>query len=541
MTAVAQGTEREDEQDCGASVALLQVGLEATDSSAGRGSKDDASARKLVAVEAKAQAGAERASLEGSKLHLKSSATDVASARFDPDLLERPCIYEWMNESNTTLAEVCSDDPMNNIKSDKGNYIQFTRREDRLMYDAWRGAFQDCVEGQSYVRDIVSSFAERTSCFRKDNETLMMDDDSMYIPVKELIDNKAVVTDERDKIKCVGDSHMESQTELDESIALLRGLVAQWDSTSKEREREPVCREMLAAHTLHKYNFVGVLHSTRPAACNATAAFYDAALCQAAEKYLADFQSRDLFVRTGEGFKGRAAEGENERSERCKEEILDGREWNEMLSTNPGITVEDPKCTISTDIEVFPEPVLKVGVWHEDQANNIIADAYRQCGAPLVAGISATMPQYLASVAAGPTKKGQQFEKAASMKEVLTLMSMLELGGFHAVTGLTMSVNYYYKRLVVTPPFDSGAFEGESDGIIRCHDEVTNCCSNSTKDANGFYNHQVYTQMMEDWESQVAGLWSAERSASVHSQPALLLLLWLPICILTAGISESGL
>jgi hypothetical protein len=474
--------------------------------------------------------------------------TDVASTIWDPELLNRSCLGAWMNETKTNLDQVCSDDESNNIKSDKGNYIQYTRREDRLMYKAWSGAFQDCIMGQTYVRDIVASFAERTSCFA--NETALIDEDDMYIPVKELVDGKSVVTEERDKVICPGDKHMPNQTMLNEKLALLRNLVAQWDDNLLERnatdgslhsvegERESICREMLSAHTLHKYNFVGVLHSTRPAACNRTG-FYDRQLCDAAEKYLRDFQSRDLFVRTGGGFKGRAAEGENARSERCKDEMLQGRAWNEMLSTKPGITVEIPDCSIKTDTEVFPEPILKVGVWHEDQANNIIADAYRQCSAPLVAGISATLPQYLASAAAGPQKHGKNFSDSLEMKEVLSVMSMLELGGFHAVTGLTLGVNFYFKELVVTPPFDSGAFDGPDNGIIRCHDAETNCCTNATK-VDGYYNNKVYLQMMQNWESKVDELWSS----SLRAQPLTAIVIsciWLALSGLSVVASASSL
>jgi len=465
---------------------------------------------KMVPVKDKAPTETEGPH-KGHDINLDSSGDHLLSMesrlQWDPELVNRSCMFEYMAEEQLTLDQVCSDDASNNIKSDKGNYIQFTRREDHLMYNAWYGAFHDCTMGQKYVRDIVAGFAARTSCFDPANETLMLDDDSMYIPIKELIDDKSVVTDARDKVICMGDKHTSSQTELDEQLALLRDLVAEWDNSGDTQAREPICREMLAAHTLKKYGFVGVLHTTRPAACNTTAAFHDESLCQASEQYLRDFQSRDLFVHAGEGFKGRAAPGENERSERCKDEQLQGKEWNEMLTSNPGITVEVPDCSVHPPVEVFPEPVLKVGVWHEDQANNIIADAYRQCGAPLVAGISATLPQYLASTAAGPTKQGLKFEEALDMKEVLTVMSMLELGGFHATTGLTLGVNFYFRKLVVTPPFDSGSFDGQEDGgIIRCHDHETHCCTNTTK-VDGFYNHQVYSKMIEDWESIVHELW----------------------------------
>jgi len=449
---------------------------------------------------------------KGRDIDLGSSGDRLISMesrlQWDPELLNRSCMAEYMAEERLTLDQVCSDHPSNNIKSDKGNYILFTRREDKLMYKAWYGAFQDCSMGQPYVRDILASFAERTSCFNPANESEMLSDDSMFIPTNVLIDGEIVADEERTKVVCMGDHHTASQTELGESLALLKDLVAQWDNTLDAKQREPICREMLEAHTLQKYGFVGVLHTTRPAACNASSPFHDADLCNKAEEYLRDFQSRNLFVKTGEGFKGRAAPGENERSERCKEEQLQGKAWTEMTSMNPGITVEVPDCTIHPKVEVFSEPVLKVGVWHEDQANNAIADAYRQCGAPLIAGISATLPQYLASTAAGPTKKGKQFNEAVEMKEVLTLMSILELGGFHATTGLSLGVNFYFKRMVVTPPFDSGAFDGSDngDGIIRCNDHETNCCTNTTK-VDGFYNHQVYTKMIEDWEKITEDLW----------------------------------
>mmetsp|Transcript_58322 Transcript_58322/g.151937 ORF Transcript_58322/g.151937 Transcript_58322/m.151937 type:complete len:502 (+) Transcript_58322:68-1573(+) len=424
---------------------------------------------------------------------------------WDPDLLERPCLLEWMKETQTSTEQVCSDDPRNNIKSDKGNYIQFTRREDRLMYNVWQNALQDCIIGESYVRDIVASFAERTSCFK--TETELLDDESMYVPAKELVDGRIVVNGESSKVLCKGSSKTASQTQLHVQLDLFRNLVSQWDHNGDTKNRTSVCKDMLSAHVLSEYAFIGVLWSTRPAACNTTAAFYDQSLCKASEKYLLDFLSRDLFAQTGGGFKGRAAKGENERAERCKEKVLKGRKWYEVLSMDIGITEENTKCSVATEASVFPEPVVK-GTNHYDQANNIIADAYRQCGAPLVAGISGTMPQYLASAAAGPTKQGYQFSKALSEKEVLTLMSMLELAGFHAMTGLTMGVNFYYKKMVVTPPFDSGAFEGPHDGIIRCHDHETHCCTNSTK-VGGFYNHQVYLEMIQAWEQKVQELWPA--------------------------------
>jgi len=466
--------------------------------------------------------------LQHRSLHSAHSVKSASASQllWDEDLLARSCLPEWMEETGTSIETVCSDDPNNNIKDDKSNYIQFTRREDRLMYEIWSHALEDCSHGEPYVRDIVDSFSRRTSCFSTSNESEMQDEAWMYIPVKVLNDEEQiVVTEDKDKVLCPGDKKTPNQTVLFEQMSSIQELVKQWDSRDENTNTTAVCQKMLAAHTLDEFGFIGVLHSTRPAACNAKAEYYDASLCEAAETYLRDFQSRDLFANDGDGFKGRAAEGENERAEKCKETVLQGDEWYDHKVMHPGITrADNPKCTIETGLEVFPEPILKVGIYHENQADNLVARAYRQCGAPFVAGISATMPQYLASVAAGPSKNGMTFEKAATMKEVMTLMSMLELGGFHATTGLSLSVNYYKKELIVTPPFDSGSFDEEgNDGFIRCHDTETNCCTNETKiypealfvESDGFYNHEAYSNMMSEWEALVRKTWPKIHGSSL--------------------------
>jgi hypothetical protein len=414
-----------------------------------------------------------------------------------------------MEEESLTLADVCSDSSDNNIKDDKSNYIQFTRKEDKLMYNVWYGALSDCISGQSYVRDIIDGFAHRTSCFA--NETAMLDDPSMYVPVKQLNDVTGIVeeTGEMHKEFCTGESHTPDQTTLTAQLAALSTLVAQWDNTTTpSTERLDMCREMLAAHTMAKYAFVGILKTTRPAACNATAPYYDEALCQGANTYLHDFLGRDLFVDTAGGeHKGQAADGENEHGETCKAEILGNESWFNHKTTTIGITVDEPLCTVDTSIPVFTVPVLKVGVWHENIGQSLVADAYRYCGCPFVAGISATMPKYISSTAASNVKKGHNFIEAISLKEILTLMSMLELSGFHAVTGLTLSVNFYYKELVVTPPFDSGDYDSPNDGEIRCHDHITHCCTNETKNAKGFYNNDAYSTMIAQWQYKVKELW----------------------------------
>lgn len=353
---------------------------------------------------------------------------------------------------------------------------------------------------------MLRSFAERTSCFV--DETTLADDQGMYVAVKKLQEGKIIETEEREKILCVGDKKTATQSILDERLALLRDLVAQWDAAANgESTKFAVCQEMLAAHTLEDYRWVGVFKTTRPAVCNATAPFYDASLCQAAEAWFINFRSRDLFTETdGDGFKGRAAEGENQHAEQCLAEWLDGSPWFKQVTTNIGSTVEFPPCTIETEREVFPEPILKVGVLKYSMANNLVADAFRQCGAPFVAGISGSMPNYLVAAAGGPTKAGKTFNEALDLKEALLLMAMLELSGFHAVTGLTFAVNFYYGSLIVTPPFDSGDFVGPSDGQIRCHDKQTSCCTNATK-VDGFYNHQTYLAMMQAWEETVGALW----------------------------------
>lgn len=449
---------------------------------------------------------------EGSLNHgsWKKASLHQGSAKWDPDLLKRPCLLKYLSTSNVSKDFACGDAPNNTVKDDKGNYIQFTRREDKFAYAAWYGALKDCMTGESYVRDTVASFAERTSCFTKGGA--MMDEDWMYIPANILVKGK-IQQNGTEKVLCVGDKYTANESQLVHQMNLLRGLVKQWDTTpSDESEKKKgICKEMLAAHTLPKYSFIGILHSTRPSACNTTSPYADAKLCNASEEYLRNFQKRDLFVTdvSKGGFKGRAAEGENERSERCKKEVLKGKPWYEHLMTNAGSTVEF--CSIDTSAEeVFSKPILKVGVLHENMADNAVSDAYRFCGAPFVAGVSATMPQYLASAAAGPEKAGRAFETALDMKEAMTLMAMLELSGFHAVTSLTLSVNFYYQSTVVTPPFDSGDFDEPDDkGGIRCHDTETSCCTNSTK-VDGFYNHKAWASMMTEWENQVRTAWPTE-------------------------------
>jgi hypothetical protein len=368
------------------------------------------------------------------------------------------------------------------------------------------------------VRDIVEGFAYRTSCFA--NETAMMNESWMYVPERELRDGLIVDVGLGDKEFCTGHKSTPNQTVLDQQLAKFQALLTEYDHAGEYNNAsvDEVCRTMLSAHTLHEFGFVGILRTTRPAVCNATAPWYDETLCNASYTYMTDFLSRDLFVNTaGGGFKGRAADDENEHGEKCKEEFLASQnvsEWNKYLTKSPGITVEEPDCTINTPIEVFPVPVLKVGVMHENIGESLVADAYRYCGCPFVAGISATMPKYIVSTAAAPSKAGMNFRSAISMKEVLTLMSMLQLGGFHAMTGLTLGINFYYQQLVVTPPFDSGAFDNPNSGGIRCHDKATDCCTNQTKNADGMYNSQAYVNMIQEWEAKVTELWGPDHKSS---------------------------
>jgi len=374
----------------------------------------------------------------------------------------------------------------------------------------WLNALNDCTKGIGPVRDIIAGFAHRQTCFSENQtDAAMADQEFMHIPAKILKDGEIVVNG-TEKVLCPGDSKTANQTQLTEQMLLLEKLVNQYDDeplyTPKKRL---LCKEMLEAHTLEKYSFVGVLHSTRPAACNPSADFFDENLCRAAEEFLTTFQERDLFVTDADsgGFKGRAADGENERSETCMQnETLKGEEWFDHKVTFVGSTTD--LCHIEIPESVFTEPVLKVGVYHEYQSDNDVGDAYRQCGAPFVAGVSATMPQYMASVAAGPTKRGKPLKEALDKKEILILMSMLELGGFHAMTGLSLAVNFFFKDLIVTPPFDSGSFDAADDAEgIRCHDHETSCCTNATK-VGGFYNYQVYSEMMESWAMIIDGIWS---------------------------------
>jgi hypothetical protein len=430
-----------------------------------------------------------------------SAETEIADVLWDPALVNRQCLPVWMNETNTSVDDVCSDDATNNIKDDRGNYVQFTRREDRFMYNAWSGALRDCAMGQPYVRNIIESFAERTSCFT--SETDLADDPSFYVTGKKLQDGMITVDTESppEKVICPGNKKISSQSSLDERKNALRGLVEKWDSMPNGDGKVPLCKEMLAAHTNVSYYWVGVMKTTRPAVCNSSALFYDEELCKTSEEWFIRFRSRDLFSETtNAGFKGRAGEGENKHFEECNSAYLNGQKWYKHYTTNIGSTVDVPPCTIPTPEEVFPAPVLKVGALKYSMGNTQLGNLWRQCGVPFLAGVSATMPNYIVAAAGGPTKTGKKFDQALNMNEILTLMSMLELGGFHAVTGLTMSVNFYKGKLVVIPPFDSGDFEGLSDGQIRCHDVETNCCTNETKDAEGFYNHKTYLKMMEAWE-----------------------------------------
>jgi hypothetical protein len=106
---------------------------------------------------------------------------------------------------------------------------------------------------------------------------------------------------------------------------------------------------------------------------------------------------------------------------------------------------------------------------------------------PFVAGVSGSAAQYLLIAGGGKEKFGRKIKNVLSDKELLTIVSMLELAGFHSLYELMMPINHYYAstrmpdcdnatyRGKVRPPFDSGDLL--QDGFakeLRCLDE--RCC-----------------------------------------------------------------
>jgi hypothetical protein len=279
---------------------------------------------------------------------------------------------------------------------------------------------------------------------------------------------------------------------------------------------------MTAAHYLSEYKVRNLHASTRPYVCGLEDAS-SKELCHTLEDVYMQFMRRSLFavhyVESGkDGKKGRAADAENKRSEFCLKEALNAtgktlvNRGKTLESTSVGTTTElMPNCAIKDFSEpaVLPEASPKPA-YHISA--NWIADHYRRCGMPFVAGVSGSIQQYWLMAAGGKEKVANG--EHLSDKELLALASMLELAGFHSFTELIMGINHYHANVrvsdvetgykgMVKPPFDSGDLLTPDFGQMRCNEQQ--CCGNfsermSQKDLLGDDSpYMKFYQRLEAW------------------------------------------
>merc|ERR1712183_651675 len=83
-----------------------------------------------------------------------------------PELTDPKCSGKDCLEKD----KVCSDDASNKVKDDNGNYIRYTRAEDKISIKIWELVMAACKAGKTYLRDVVLGFASGKSCFLKGKE-----------------------------------------------------------------------------------------------------------------------------------------------------------------------------------------------------------------------------------------------------------------------------------------------------------------------------------------------------------------------------------
>jgi len=483
---------------------------------------------------------------------------------FDEKLRTRACLPHLIDWEVTNEDEICRED--SEYKDDRGNYIKYTRKEDAIARSIWLHVMNDCKKGLPYLRNIVSAFAEAASCFKyddhgqpakdKNGKYILEQNESWRVPYLRVssngydvepdeangwVKNKSALCEGADGFGPEEMTHYQTQ---------LRNLTQRYDELSAKVDKTSfdvqdlggVCRDLHAAHYLKRFNVRELLDSTRAHVCSKQAfeSSNDGSqqLCNDLEDWYLKFRHRSLFAshsvkneatnETLYGKKGKASKAENKRAHYCLKEA--GLTSKTFWSQNVGISVDrKPKCTIpeAAQDNILPEASPKPNNY---MSSETIADYYRSCAVPFVAGLSGTVLQYIMFVGGGKEKVGKQFKDALSDKELLTIMSMLELAGFHSIAEQIMAVNHYYANAdrgcangfkgIVRPPFDSGdLLQNDFAKNIRCHSEA--CCgpNPSISERGLLANDSPYMEFItsfEEWVNRVFVGSGAPRCAPTH-------------------------
>lgn len=258
-----------------------------------------------------------------------------------------------------------------------------------------------------------------------------------------------------------------------------------------------------------------------------------------------DFMNRNLFA-MGALFKGskkgRAGTDEDgtgiaagrsqiqsgfaKHSYECTKKLLGGKKFWQVPSVNHGITIEyncgmesskpylpaeRDCCTVEPDKQVLSiggERQVKGGLYNSHMSDNIVGKHFQYCGAPFVAGVSGSIPQYMmfamgSKAKVDSDKTTYDFKTALDDTELMALVGMLELAGFHSITELMYAVNFYRGMHLVLPPFDSGDFDvaAKTNITIVCRDKEHECCNKDEMIKN---SHKINTKAYEAMVAQFA-------------------------------------
>ena len=495
--------------------------------------------------------------------HEHTSNKTGTNPQVDPiyDTDQKDCLKTLVAKASAgdkfALSNVCKEDETNEVKDDHGNYIRWTMREDRVAVKIWENTIKDCEMGQPYLRDIIEGFGSGISCFKDgtgaDVESTETEGGQ---PGEHMVNNIAWKTSGK-KLKlhsgnevehdthvatykiCEGAKGM-TRTKLTAWQEKLKDLVKKYDDAWKATPQDKsaltaTCQKMYMAHgDQDGFNVRDVLTTSRSFICKA-APDGNPVQCEQMEAWYMDFMNRNLFAigaRDDTAKKGRSpkVKGAGGRSEACIGQ--NGPKGAGLGKTdNHGITTEVPflKDSDGKDTEVpaclVEKPLrgkilnansynsFKGGLYTSHMSGNILAKHFAFCDVPFVAGVSGSVPQYMMMAGGSPAKNvkapGYTFANALNDKELMALMGMLELAGFHSITELIMAVNFYRRQLLVVPPFDSGCFDSP-DATIRCHDtgsgDKPGCCATEGLKFNKFndqHNGEKYKSMMKQFEAAV--------------------------------------
>lgn len=477
--------------------------------------------------------------------------------RFNSTGKQFKCLVELMKDGGDfTKEKVCSNATTNDIKDDHGNFIRYTMREDKVAIKIWENVMTDCQNGQTYLRDIVEGFGTGVSCFGplvgekhewpelaktkcasgpgKECDEAIDDNKTLWYIRGKKIERKSGNKVELDASKavkriCEGGEKQTPGT-LDAYQKELKGLVQDYDVENAKSASEKdtvamkaICKKMYMAHAADPYGVRNVLVYSRPYSCSNEGNKSD---CEAMEKWYMEFMDRNMFAMGAiykKAKKGRASENQTEgtgfahHSATCTSMMLGGKPFFKAPhTTKHGITVDFNGCTVDPDKEIIDTAEQrKGGLFGSDRSDNLIGKHFEYCGTPFVAGVSGSLPQYL-MFAMGSKKKTNEkkgWKEALDDKELLAMVGMLELAGFHSITELMFSVNFYgwqtRGKLLVTPPFDGGSFTDTSDLEIRCNDKVKSCCDKTKMMSNTHeFDTTAYEAMMTQFEAAVTS-WAA--------------------------------